>query len=124
MRSEGAMQQHREKMAAMRRQMLWVHYLVIALGVWLLTSPFQFGLFDGGGVQTVRDITAEPRSCSDSDRASALVGRSGFGRAAGISSSPSRLLLPGVGTDRSGVWSLHGGSSYAGCAARRRQHRT
>ena len=59
MHSEGPMQQHMEQMAAMRRHMLWVYYLVIALGVWLLTSPFQFGLFDSGGVQIARDITAE-----------------------------------------------------------------
>ena len=53
------MQRHMQQMAAMRQRMLWVHYLVIALGAWLLTSPFQLGLFEAGTVSTVRDITAE-----------------------------------------------------------------
>ena len=59
MNSQESMQRHMEQMAAMRRRMLWVHYLVIALGAWLLTSPFQLGLFDAGTVSTVRDISAE-----------------------------------------------------------------
>src|SRR3546814_14855464 len=46
-------------MAAMRRRMLWVHFLVIALGAWLLTSPFQFALFDPAAAISVRDVTQE-----------------------------------------------------------------
>ena len=50
---------HMEEMAAMRRSELWVHYLVIALGAWLATSPLQFGLFDAQAVQLVRDVSGE-----------------------------------------------------------------
>ena len=53
------MKQHHKDMHAMRMRTLWVHYLVIGLGAWLITSPFQFGLFNPEAVATVRDITAE-----------------------------------------------------------------
>lgn len=56
---EKHMQEHMDAMAAMRRRMLWVHFLVISLGAWLLTSPFQFALFDPAAAGTVRDITGE-----------------------------------------------------------------
>jgi hypothetical protein len=46
LRDDEAMKRHMDAMAAMRRRMLWVHYLIVALGAWLATSPFQFGLFD------------------------------------------------------------------------------
>lgn len=59
MEAEDSMQRHMEQMAAMRRRMLWVHYLVMALGAWLATSPFQLGLFDAAAVSTVRDVTSE-----------------------------------------------------------------
>lgn len=35
------MQHHMGEMAGMRRHLLWVHFLVIALGAWLLTSPLH-----------------------------------------------------------------------------------
>jgi nucleoside-diphosphate-sugar epimerase/uncharacterized membrane protein len=51
---------HMAEMAGMGQQMLWAHFLVIALGVWLLTSPFQFALFDpAAAAGTVRDVTQE-----------------------------------------------------------------
>jgi nucleoside-diphosphate-sugar epimerase len=57
---KNAMQEHMAGMAKMRLHMLWVHFLVIALGVWLLTSPFQFALFDPGIAGNVaRDVTQE-----------------------------------------------------------------
>ena len=59
MNPQDSMQNHKRQMAAMRQRMLWVHYLVIALGAWLITSPFQFGLFDPSAISTVREITAE-----------------------------------------------------------------
>jgi uncharacterized membrane protein len=59
LRDDEAMKRHMDAMAAMRRRTLWVHYLIVALGVWLATSPFQFGLFDAQGLTTVRDVTAE-----------------------------------------------------------------
>lgn len=73
MHDETQMQQHMEQMAAMRRRMLWVHYIVIALGAWLATSPFQFGLFDSGTASTVRDVTTE-RGLWSTDLRAALTG--------------------------------------------------
>ena len=46
-------------MRAMHYQTLWTQFAVIALGAWLLTSPFQFALFDPAAAATVRDVTAE-----------------------------------------------------------------
>jgi hypothetical protein len=46
-------------MSAMASQTLWAHFLVVVLGVWLLTSPFQFALFDPAAASTVRDVTEE-----------------------------------------------------------------
>jgi nucleoside-diphosphate-sugar epimerase/uncharacterized membrane protein len=53
------MHRHMQSMADMHGMTLWAHFLVIALGAWLLTSPFQFGLFDPAVAATVRDISAE-----------------------------------------------------------------
>lgn len=53
------MERHHQAMHAMRMQMLWVHFLVIALGAWLITSPLQFGLFDSAAADTVRDLSGE-----------------------------------------------------------------
>lgn len=54
------MAQHMEHMEAMRMGTLWCHFLVIALGAWLLTSPWQFSLFDPAAAADVaRDITQE-----------------------------------------------------------------
>jgi nucleoside-diphosphate-sugar epimerase/uncharacterized membrane protein len=46
-------------MTGMASQTRWAHFLVVALGVWLLTSPFQFALFDPAAAGTVRDVTQE-----------------------------------------------------------------
>ncbi|UUP18123.1 NAD-dependent epimerase/dehydratase family protein [Nitratireductor thuwali] len=55
-----AMHEHMRRMADMRLHMLWVHFLVIALGAWLLTSPFQFGLFNPEMAgNAARDVTQE-----------------------------------------------------------------
>jgi Vitamin K epoxide reductase family/SPW repeat len=44
----------------MRQNMLWVHFLVITLGAWLLTSPFQYALFYATATAgMIRDITQE-----------------------------------------------------------------
>lgn len=53
------MHRHMESMADMHGMMLWAHFLVIALGAWLLTSPFQFGLFDPAIAGPVREISGE-----------------------------------------------------------------
>jgi nucleoside-diphosphate-sugar epimerase len=50
---------HMADMAGMGQQMLWVHFLVVTLGAWLLTSPFQFALFDPAASGTIRDVTQE-----------------------------------------------------------------
>lgn len=46
-------------MAGMSRRMLWAHFLVLTLGIWLLTSPLQFALFDPAAARVVHDITQE-----------------------------------------------------------------
>jgi len=48
-----------DAMAGMASQTIWAHFRVVALGVSLLTSPFQFALFDPAAAGTVRDITQE-----------------------------------------------------------------
>ena len=40
------MHQDMAGMAAMRQNTLWVHFLVITLSAWVLTSQFQYALFD------------------------------------------------------------------------------
>lgn len=56
----GEMREHRKEMRDMHFRMLWVHWLNIALGAWLVTAPFAFGAFDpqtfGDGVL---QVTAE-----------------------------------------------------------------
>ena len=54
------MAEHKGEMAEMHHSMLWAHLMVVALGLWLLTSPIQFGLFDAEvATLTARDVTAE-----------------------------------------------------------------
>jgi hypothetical protein len=61
-------------MAEMHQRMLWAHLMVVALGVWLITSPFQFGLFDPQiATLTARDVTAE-RNLWDPALRNALTG--------------------------------------------------
>jgi uncharacterized membrane protein len=64
---------HMAEMAAMHQSMLWTQFLVIALGAWLLTSPFQFDLFDSAAATTVRDISQE-RSLWEPGLRNALTG--------------------------------------------------
>jgi len=40
------MRHHVEAMRQMHLEMIWVHFLNILLGAWLVTSPFVFGTFD------------------------------------------------------------------------------
>lgn len=54
------MKEHMQMMGQMHLGKLWVHFLNIALGLWLLASPFALGLFDPETAQHfVRDVTAE-----------------------------------------------------------------
>jgi uncharacterized membrane protein len=50
---------HMMEMAGMGKRTLWPHFLVFILGIWLLTSPLQFALFDPATAHAVRDITQE-----------------------------------------------------------------
>jgi len=59
------MHEHEQGMRKMHFGMLWVHYLNIMLGAWLLSSPFVFGSFDASGFSdAVMHVTAE-RGLSD-----------------------------------------------------------
>lgn len=54
------MREHKQGMRKMHFNMLWVHFLNILLGAWLLTSPFAFGSFDATGFSdAVLRVTAE-----------------------------------------------------------------
>jgi nucleoside-diphosphate-sugar epimerase/uncharacterized membrane protein len=44
--SESALADHASHMRKMHFGMLWVHWLTMALGLWLATTPFVFGTFD------------------------------------------------------------------------------
>jgi len=68
------MKEHMGEMAEMHQNKLWAHLMVVALGAWLLTSPFQFGLFDPEiATLTARDVTAE-RNLWDPALRNALTG--------------------------------------------------
>lgn len=41
---QSEMQHHMEGMRAQHQQLLWVHFGVVLLGIWLLTSPVTFGM--------------------------------------------------------------------------------
>ena len=54
------MMQMMSAMDARRQRTLWCHYVVVALGAWLLTVPWQYALFDPASpAQLVRDVTHE-----------------------------------------------------------------
>jgi len=50
---------HMAAMPSMERALPWSRYLVIAFGLWLIASPWLFGLFDASAAGTVRDVTQE-----------------------------------------------------------------
>ncbi|RWA75418.1 MAG: NAD-dependent epimerase/dehydratase family protein [Mesorhizobium sp.] len=101
---------HMAEMTGMGQQMLWAHFLIITLGVWLLTSPIQFALFDPAAAGTVRDVTQE-RGLWDPALRNALTGWSDI--AAGLllmlfgslSVSP-RFSFAQWGTTVVGLWLL------------------
>ena len=45
-KQQSAVREHDKHMRMMHFQMLWVHWLVAALGLWLATAPSVFGTFD------------------------------------------------------------------------------
>jgi nucleoside-diphosphate-sugar epimerase len=69
------MRKHHDMMREMHFDMLWAQFLVVALGAWLLTSPFQFALFDPAAAASVRDVTQE-RGLWDGALRNALIGGS------------------------------------------------
>jgi len=55
-----ALQRHMEEMQQMHISYLWVYFTSIGLGLWLIGSPFAFGLFDPETAQQfARDVTGE-----------------------------------------------------------------
>lgn len=54
------MQEHMQQMRSMHFSMLWVHYVNMLLGAWLMFSPWAFGMFDPQAFsETVRQVTVE-----------------------------------------------------------------
>ena len=90
--------------------MLWAHFLVITLGLWLLTSPFQFALFDPAAAGTVRDVTQE-RGLWEPSLRNAITGWSDIGSGmllmlfGALSLSP-RFSWAQWGTTLVGLWLL------------------
>jgi len=102
--------EHMADMSAMHEQMRWPHFLVIALGIWLLTSPFQFALFDQPAAGMVRDVTQERQLWQPALR-NALTGWSDIASGVllmlfgALSLSP-RLATAQWGTTIVGLWLL------------------
>jgi nucleoside-diphosphate-sugar epimerase/uncharacterized membrane protein len=70
------MAQHEAHMRDMHFGLLWVHFLVMALGAWLLSSPWALGLFDAPTVpEAVRQVSAD-RGLPDPLLRLAWLGRS------------------------------------------------
>lgn len=104
------MREHDGMMRRMHFDMLWVHFLVIALGAWLLTSPYQFGLFDPATAVTVRDVTQE-RGLWDPALRNAFTGWSDIISGLGLILFGSLALSPRFswaqwGTTLVGLWLL------------------
>jgi nucleoside-diphosphate-sugar epimerase/uncharacterized membrane protein len=65
-----------EQMRNQHFQLLWVHWLNILLGAWLLSSPFAFGSFDAAGFSdAVLRVTAD-RGLAEPALRAAWLGRS------------------------------------------------
>jgi hypothetical protein len=103
-------QGHMTQMEGMGQQMLWAQFLVITLGLWLLTSPFQFALFDPATSGTVRDVTQE-RGLWETAMRNAITGWSDIGSGlllmlfGSLSLSP-RFSWAQWGTTVVGLWLL------------------
>ncbi|WP_247389551.1 MULTISPECIES: hypothetical protein [unclassified Bradyrhizobium] len=101
---------HMADMAGMGQQMLWAHFLIITLGLWLLTSPLQFALFDPAAAGTVRDVTQE-RGLWEPSLRNALTGWSDIGSGLllmllGVLSLSPRFSWAQWGTTLVGLWLL------------------
>ena len=101
---------HMTDMRAMHYQTLWTQFAVIALGAWLLTSPFQFALFDPAAAATVRDVTAE-RGLWEPALRNALTGWSDIASGAllmlfGVLALSPRFAWAQWATTALGIWLL------------------
>ena len=68
------MRHHADAMREMHFRMLWVHFLNILLGVWLVTTPFVFGSFDQTSFpETILRVTHDRGLWEPSWRSAALV---------------------------------------------------
>jgi len=57
---EKAKHEHMQQMRQMHFDMLWVHYVNLLFGLWLVFSPLAFGLFDPQAFgDTIRQVTQE-----------------------------------------------------------------
>lgn len=90
--------------------MLGAYFLVITLGLWLLTSPPQFALFDPAAAGTVRDVT-QGRGLWEPSLRNALTGWSDIGSGLllmlfGVLSLSPRFSGAQWGTTLVGLWLL------------------
>lgn len=68
------MREHREQMKTMHYSKLWVHWLVIGLGLWLATAPFAFGSFSHNEFSSTVLRVTEDRNLWDPAFRSMLTG--------------------------------------------------
>lgn len=68
------MHDHNEQMKAMHFGKLWVHWLVIGLGLWLATAPFAFGSFSQSEFSSAVMWITEDRNLWDPAFRSMLTG--------------------------------------------------
>lgn len=108
---EPAMAEHAQHMESMRMSTLWCHFVVIALGLWLLTSPWLFSLFDADVAgQVARDVTQE-RNLPAPDLRNVLTAWSDIGSGAllvifGALALSKRHQWAQWGTTAVGLWLL------------------
>ena len=68
------MREHTDEMRQMHFGMIWVHFLIILLGAWLLTAPFVFGTFGQDAFpDAILRVTQERGLWEPSFRNTALV---------------------------------------------------
>lgn len=71
---EGKAGGHMQEMRKAHFDLLWVHYLNLLLGAWLLSSPFVFGSFDAGDFSASVLRVTQDRGLQAPELRSALLG--------------------------------------------------
>ncbi len=71
---EGGTGVHMQDMRKAHFDLLWVHYLNLLLGAWLLSSPFVFGSFDAGDFSASVLRVTQDRGLQAPELRSALLG--------------------------------------------------